>query len=47
MKKNPDENDDQVDSQVDEEVREYAESLPGYREFLEEQRGDSLNYGDM
>jgi hypothetical protein len=45
MKKDPNEEEDKA-IEVDEEVREIVEQLPGYQEFRNEQRGDSLTYGD-
>lgn len=34
------------DNQIDSNVREAIEHLDGYREYLREQRGDNLTFGD-
>jgi hypothetical protein len=45
--KNPDDDFDNERADAEEEVREFVEQLPGYQEHIREQRGDSLNFGDM
>lgn len=40
------ERDEDDDNQVDPNAREAVESLEGYREYMREQRGDNLTFGD-
>ena len=46
MKKPDDEFDDETPSPEDYEVRDYVEKLPGYQEYIRENQGDGLNFGD-
>ena len=46
MKKNPDEEEEDKIDGVDREVQEFVEQLPSYQDYRDEQRGDSLNFGD-
>lgn len=40
------EEDDVEEKVINDEVREVAYGLPAFTEYLKEQRGDALNYGD-
>ena len=49
MTKEPHNRDDEIednDDKVDQDAREVAETLPGYREWERESRGDNLTFGD-
>jgi hypothetical protein len=45
--KDPKNRDDELnDQQTDPVAQEVVESLDGYKDYMKEQRGDSLNFGD-
>ena len=46
MKEPKNRNDEENDQPIDPVAQEVVESLDSYKDYMKEQRGDSLNYGD-